>query len=280
MPRPHIEFIQAQILPWEDGRFAEGFPGLAVKMLSRDPDTGACSTVLKFPAGWSLGAENRSAASFEFLVLEGAFSLNGHDYGADTYGYWRAGHKRKGFTSERGAVALGFFGSEPTVTDENGSSRDKDIPFLDLHDMEWVRADIDPDVQFLNLSHKTLRHDEETGDTTLFLQMGAHTHPKGWKERQLYHPCVEEMYLLTGDIVSDVGVMEAGAYFWRPPNLMHGPFGARKGGLAVIRFHDGHHVNLWGDKELEFSLNPPYQPYLPDDLKSLAAKPWSPAPNY
>ncbi len=268
------------MLDWENKRFPEALPDVAVKMLSRDPESGACSTILRLPKGWTLDRDDRLGASFEALVLEGTFTLNGHTFIEDCYGYLPAGHERRGFATETGAVVLGFFGAEPTLAEKDIPHKDDTIPFLNLHDMDWERADIDPDVQFLNLSHKTLRKNKETGDKTLLLQMGAHTHPKGWKERQLYHPCVEEMYLLTGDIISDVGIMEAGAYFWRPPNLMHGPFGARKGGLAVIRFHDGHHVNLWGEEELPFDLTPAYKPYLPDELEDLASKPWSPAPNY
>src|SRR5262245_35783802 len=50
--REHIEFIQAQRLPWEDAT-AKGFDRGKIKLLSTDPDDGSFSAVLRLPAGWS-----------------------------------------------------------------------------------------------------------------------------------------------------------------------------------------------------------------------------------
>jgi hypothetical protein len=75
------------------------------------------------------------------------------------------------------------------------------------------------------------------------------------------------MFLLSGDIVGERGVMVAGAYFWRPPHLWHGPFGSRGGNQCLIRFLGGHHVNHWSKDALRFTFDPPHAPVLPDHLK-------------
>src|SRR5262245_15604655 len=71
--REHIEFIQAQRLPWEDAGSA-GFAGARIKFLSRDPDDGSFSAVLQLPAGWS-----RQAAALpldeEIYVLDGDLEI-------------------------------------------------------------------------------------------------------------------------------------------------------------------------------------------------------------
>ena len=142
--------------------------------------------------------------------------------------------------------------------------------------MPWTRHDIDPSVQFLVLSHKILRHVPETGEKTLLLSSGAQTHPEGWREAQLAHDCVEEMYLLGGDIIGERGTLYEGAYFWRPPGEWHGPFGSRRGSLSLIRFVDGHHRNIWSDEARPFVLEPVHAPELPQPLRALAGKAWEP----
>ena len=48
--RDHIEFVQAQRLPWQDGA-AMGLHGCEIKYLSEDRGTGAFSAVVRYPAG-------------------------------------------------------------------------------------------------------------------------------------------------------------------------------------------------------------------------------------
>jgi hypothetical protein len=86
---------------------------------------------------------------------------------------------------------------------------------------------------------------------------------------QICHPCVEEMYLLSGDLISEYGIGHGGAYFWRPPQIPHGPHGSHGGAFMLIRFVQGSHRNDWTDNKREFLLKPSYQPALPDGLHDL-----------
>jgi hypothetical protein len=279
MPRPHIEFVQAQQLPWRPAAFGRGWEDVEAKVLSRDPGDGACTALLRYPPGWRRGP-HALAASFELFVLDGAFERDGVRHGLDAYAYFPARHACRSFATEAGAVVLAFLDREPGGFEEAQTSAstatDGLVAHLDTHELPWTSADIDPSVQFLRLSHKVLRRAPETGERTVLLATGAQTHPRGWREAQLKHDCVEEMYLLGGDIVSERGTMYEGAYFWRPPGIWHGPFGSRRGSLSLIRLLHGRHANIWSQHEHEFRLDPVHAPVLPVELEPLAAAPWAP----
>ena len=288
MPRPHVEFLHAQQLPWRAAPFpGGGWQGVEAKLLSRDPATGACSALLKLPPGFRRGAY-RLAASQEWLLLEGAMRRGAVDYGLDDYAWLPAGHPGDGWSSDGGAVLLAFFDREPTwidvaaapgvaVTAGADPAMAPAIERLATHELPWTSHDIDPSVQFLRLSHKVLRQVPETGEKTLLLSMGAQTHPRDWREARLAHDCVEEMYLLGGDIIGERGTMYEGAYFWRPPREWHGPFGSRRGSLSLIRFSEGRHHNIWSDDVQPFTLAPPHAPELPPELRGVAGAAWTPS---
>ena len=275
MARPHIEFIHAQDLGWQNGVQPDLLSGLDCKVLSMDDENGACSVILRYPPGWSQNGPLHLAAAHEFLVLDGAMTLSGQEYLADSYGYLPSGFSHENWTTKDGAVVLTFFSSRPDCITGPGNMTEDAVPHLYLHEMKWSSADVDPDLDFLRIAHKILREDEESGAKTMILDCGAQSHPQNWKEGALAHPCVEEMFLLSGDIITERGVMNAGAYFWRPPNIWHGPFGSRHGNLCVIRFLHGHHVNNWSDEKYPFSLTPDHKPDLPEQLKEFADKPFA-----
>ena len=278
MTRPHIEFIHAQQLDWAQNVLPGPWGELDCKTLSSDPDTGACSMLLRYPAGWRRDGVEHLDAALEFLILEGNLTINEQDYGLDCYAYLPRGMTYRSVTSSRGAVALTFFDARPTTHEGEGAVAEDPnapaVPYINLHDMPWSTEGIDPDIaRNRYIAHKRLRHNPETGDTTFVLEGGAHSHADGWQERELRHPCVEEMYLLSGDIVGPQGVIRGGGYFWRPPDIWHGPFASRMGYLGLFRFLDGHHVNIWSDESRPISLTPAHRPVLPPDLQRTAGKP-------
>lgn len=274
MPRPHIEFIHAQELEWQTDILPGALAPVECKTLSKDEATGACSTILRYPKGWSYSGASCLQVDHELLVLDGAIEINGQTYQSDSYGYLPAGCSHENWSSSEGAVVLTFFSAKPEASPDAGTVPDDAIPYIYLHDMAWTSADIDPDVQFLRIAHKMLRQDKEKGESTMILDCGAQTHPRNWKERALKHPCAEEMFLLSGDIAGERGVMHQGAYFWRPPEIWHGPFGSRHGNICLIRFMEGNHVNVWSEDERPFSLTPDFKPDLPEHMKERHGQPF------
>lgn len=280
MTRPHIEFIHAQDLDWKKGVLPGALAELDCKVLSMDDETGACSLILRYPENWSLDGPVHLAGAHEFLVLDGSLTIGEHSYPFDSYAYLPAGFTHESWRTKSEVVALTFFSARPDIAAGPGNMTEDAVPYLYLHEMKWSSADVDPDLDHLRIAHKILREDEESGAKTMILDCGAQSHPLNWEDGALAHPCVEEMFLLSGDIITERGAMHAGAYFWRPPDIWHGPFGSRNGNLCVIRFLDGHHVNNWSDEKYPFTLTPDHKPDLPDDLKHFANRPFKPPTPY
>ena len=278
LDRPQIEFIHAQLLPWRRIGPGNARPDAEYKFLSRDEVDGACSAVIRYPAGWRREAEEHLAVSEEFYVLDGEIELNGITFSHDTYGFVPAGTTRQTMSSPGGATVLTFFNGEPTLHAGTGSGGE--ILRVDALHMPWDMTLNDPKLAHLGISRKDLRADPETGERTFLSMILPHSEPPGLKGPQESHPTVEEAYIVSGSLTGPHGTMYPGAYFWRPPGIPHGPFGTRWGCVALIRFLGGKHVNVWSPTDAPFDFNAPYEPVLPDELAPFAYAPWTPPPRY
>ena len=278
LERPHIEFIQAQVLPWR--RIGPGLarPDCEFKFLSRDATTGACSIVIRYPPGWRREGPEHLAAAEEFYVLDGAIELNGRHYGHDCYGHVPARATRHEMNVYEGAVVLSFFDREPTV--HAGEGEAVDALRVDALHTPWDMSLNDPKLAHLGISRKDLRLDPETGERTLLSMVLPHSEPPGRRGPQEHHPVVEECYVISGSLTGPYGTMRSGAYFWRPPGIAHGPFGTRWGCVMLIRFVGGAHVNEWSTHEAPFDFDTPYRPVLPPELGHYATVPWLDPPRY
>ena len=284
LDREHIEFVQAQMLPWL--RIGAGLarPDAEIKLLSRDDGDGACSVLLRFPAGWSRGGPEHLLADEEFYVLDGEIELNGQVYGQDAYAFLPAGWTRHTTSSRKGCVLLAFYSCDPKLIPEAGDGSAEQspraIPYLDVAAMPWDMTLNDPKLAHLGISRKNLRTDPETGERSFLSLVLPQAIPQDNKGPQETHPIVEEAYLIAGSLTGPQGTMYPGAYFWRPPHIKHGPYGARWGSVSLIRFVGGRHVNVWTTEEAGFDFAAPYLPDLPPRLAHLADIPYTPAPAY
>ena len=282
--RPHIEFVQAQMLPWR--RIGAGLarPDAEIKILSRDPDTGGCSVLMRYPPGWSREGPEHIAADEEIFVLEGALEMGGHYYAQDAYAYLPAGWTRSSMRSEAGCTLLAFYDREPTlVLGEGDGAAEQDaraVPYLDTAAMAWDMTLNDPNLKHLGIGRKNLRTDPVSQERTFLSLILPQASPPGNSGPQEIHPVVEESYLIGGTLTGPQGTMHPGAYFWRPPGIKHGPFGARWGAVSLMRFVGGAHVNVWTPQEAGFSFAAAYDPVLPPELDHVRAQPWTPPPAY
>jgi len=278
LDRPHIEFIQAQLIPWRRIGPGNARPDAEYKFLSRDETTGACSAIIRYPAGWRREGDEHLDVAEEFYVLDGEIELNGVSFGHDTYGYAARGAPRHSMSAAKGAVVLTFFDGEPTL--KAGMGDGPGIIRVDALHMPWDMSLNDPKLAHLGISRKDLRADPGTGERTFLSMILPHSEPPGLKGPQETHPVVEEAYIVSGSLTGPHGTMTPGAYFWRPAGIPHGPFGTRWGCVALIRFVGGRHVNEWSKGEAPFSFDAPYDPVLPDELSPFAWAPWTPPPRY
>src|SRR5690606_1910433 len=107
--REHIDFIQAQNLPWQE---ADSFslPGATMKLLSIDDEDHSFSCVLRLPAGWSRAAAP-SVTDEEMYILEGSLEAGGERLDEHCYSFLPAGAPN-GVSSKDGATLLYFRSGE------------------------------------------------------------------------------------------------------------------------------------------------------------------------
>lgn len=269
MARPWIEFLFTQHLPWAQGLYGGARPDVDSKVLSMDESAGDSSVIIRYPAGWARTAPEALTAEEEFFVLDGAIEINGQMYERECYANLPAGYVRKSAKSANGCVALTFFDSEPALSNDHTGSYNPDnvIEFINTFDMKWDSATADPSLEWMGNRRKVLKWNREYDQKETFLfTTPPHIYPDNWACPTLTHPCVEESFMLAGEITGPYGRMTEGAYFWRPEEKPHGPFGSRDGGFSLIRFKYGKHINVWAEEDLPYHYDFPYKPELPAGL--------------
>lgn len=275
MTRAHVEFIQGQIVPFERGLFGGARPEVMCRTLSRDDESGAASTILKYPPGWRQHGPGTLAADEELFVLEGALEINGKRYGKHVFAHLPAGYQRQSMSSADGAVVLTFFSAEPKSVSARTFDPRRLVEYLDTRRMPGLTGkrphmnsgDWDPS----GTIHKSLYADPETGERTWLIGMM----PYWWTNKAEIHPVVEEEFAIMGDICFPLGVMRAGGYFWRPPGIKHGPFATWGGALHLCRCKGGPFATTWVETDGP-DWDPPYTPILDERTRALLTA----APNY
>jgi hypothetical protein len=259
--RPWIEFVQSQRLPWENGVLSAVRPGVEVKRLSGDTETGACTLVVRYPAGWS-AAGGALEVDDEFLVIDGVLEIDGRRYGNLSYAHLPAGYEARRWSSTEGAVVLEFFSGTPVRALEPLRYDDERlVEYKSGFEVPYT-ANFHPEFP-PGAGRKILYVDPVTRDTTWLLG----TLPVRWNERAEAHPTVEEMYLLAGEVHGNRGVMRPGAYFWRPPSIPHGPYGSLTGSLYLFRTKGGTLSTTYTQTERKFEWWPEYKPVLSPELE-------------
>ena len=260
MARPWIEYVQSQNLPWVAGDLWSVRPGIEAKTLSLDDDNGAASLLIKYPAGWRLDREGALSVDEEFLVLEGELSIGHQTYRDKSYAHLPAGYGRGSMTSASGAVVLTFISGHPSPAQPAAYDRARLVENLDAFAVPYT-GNFHPEFP-PGAGRKTLYEDPITHDQSWILG----TMPMRWAQRAEVHPVVEEMYLLTGESHGNRGVMRPGAYFWRPPQISHGPYGTLTGNLYFFRTKGGPLSTHYVDGGRPFRWWPEYDPALPDSM--------------
>ena len=271
MARPHIEFIQSQVLPFQTGLYGGARPEVEMRILSIDEEHGDASTMLRYPAGWARTEPEYLSEDEEFFVLEGALEINGRQYGKHHYAHLPKGYLRNSQSSSGGAVVLTFFSGEPHAesSDSPGDGFDnkrlvEQIDTLNYPVMEHVGDAMNtPDWDPTGTFHKSLYEDPYTGERTWMIGMMAH-----WSTDLCEtHPVVEEEFSILGDLCFPMGVFRDGGYFWRPPGIEHGPFASWGGTLHLVRCKGGPFATEWS-RSPGPTWHPDYTPILPPDYQA------------
>ena len=233
MTRPHIEFVQSAAVPVESIT-AGPFAGCSARPLSADEETGAFTSLVTVPQGWagSLAGLDRPV---ELFALKGALTLGGRRFGVGCHAWVPSGAADAAAVAAAVAAggaaggALVLVMVEAPRTPAGGPLEIVDSTELPFRDR--TLAAVPP-----GLIVKPLRVDPETGDRTWIAGVAP-----GWEEhRAEIHPTVEEAFVLRGDgLLGERGELTAGCYFWRPPNVRHGPMVTVGGQLVFFRTKGG-----------------------------------------
>jgi hypothetical protein len=277
MARPHIDYLQSQTVPWQPSHWPH-LPGCELKILSRDTDRGSASVLVRYPSGWAAPGPGFLGTGEEFLVLDGLLELDGRRCAQDTFGWFGAGYRHASRSAPDGAVVLAFYDAEPVWTHgEPPADRPAaEARVIDTFELPWAGGD--GDAAFGGQGHlrKVLRDSPDAGAATMLIAAPPHLHPPRWRARQQIHGYAEELFLLSGDVLSNVGQLFPGAYLCRPAGVAHGPYGSRGGGLALRRRHGASVASTFTAHELTLARAPHYQPTLPPGLPAPGPHPWRP----
>lgn len=267
MPREHLEHIQSQMLPWLPCEWP--YPGLDthMKILSLDSDSGGCSVIIRLPSGWRSPVA-AIACDEELLVLDGSLEIEGQELSTHGYAWLPGGTNRGQMYSRSGATLVAFYSEEPRSADSlSGASLENTAIICDTFALPWNSDGMDPAYGEAGMRWKILHEDPAAQDVTMLVSTPPHLIPPNWTGPQETHDCVEEAFVISGDFVSPIGTMHSGAYFWRPPHILHGPYGSIGGNLTLIRTLGHALENNWSEHEVTLSAAPPYRPVVPARLK-------------
>jgi hypothetical protein len=274
MARPHICFVQAQALPWRQR--AVGGQTVAFKTLSRDDETGATTEILRLPTNFWHAGPTAFAATFEFYVLQGSFSLGDVLYRKDSYAWLPAGQGWSGWHSKDGAVVLAMFdGAGPELVAPREVDGSRAIVHINAYDIPWTTG-AEGSVTGKPLSptifSKKLRVDPETAEQSFLYTALPHHPPPKVMPGTFTHPVIEEIFCLSGEYVfGDLGKMGPGGYCWWREGQWHGPAGSETGYNLFIRVHGGPLTNQFNPERAPFSFTPPHRPALPPDMIAYGA---------
>jgi hypothetical protein len=267
--RPHIEFIPSQWLPWQEDALPAARPGIRARVLSRDPDDGSCSLIIEYPPGFTAGAQVLGVDE-ELMVLSGSIEIDGVRYGRHDYAHLPRGLRRRGMHCSAGAQVLSFFSGEPiafpgdsaALPDADPARLVRRIDTRALAPMTGPRKHMASEgFNHGGTVHKLLFDDPLTRDKTWIAGL-----PPYWScDTVERHPVCEEEFALAGDIHMPNGIMLEGAYFWRPPDVAHGPFGTLGGTIHLCRGKGGLYSTRFEPAAKPFRWDAPYQPILPVD---------------
>ena len=232
--------------------------------------------MMKYPTNWILPEAHYLDSDEELFVLEGDLWVGSVRYAKGDYAYLPAGMPRPSMRSDTGAVVMTFHeGTHRTVYGDAPVGLydpTRLIAKIESEKMPWGDPS-DPIVAATanGAGRKLLREDPRVGDRTWLLRFGPDDPKKMTHGRTETHPVVEEVFLMEGEISMPYGTLKPGAYFWRPPDIPHGPVGTLKGLFGLFRCKGGPMTTVWSRDESPMIWSAPYTPVLPPDMVPLAS---------
>jgi hypothetical protein len=223
VPEASVQVDYIEWRPWADARKqphimvgATGQP--RVKVLSKDPESGAETLMYEFPQGWR--ADSLENTVYEnLMVLDGELEVEGETLRKYAYSYRPAGHRTGPVSTLTGAVVIAISGAPGELSSKTP------VPHLDVEAMPWTPRPRPTRVTESSHSYmKILRADEENLDTYYMVRStrGGHS------TETSAHEAPEEGYFLEGEawyydgVTGGRLVARRGTYVHRGAMSLHG----------------------------------------------------------
>lgn len=267
MPRPHIEFVQCQNMDWINRE-----DGTQIKRLNAGASSGEETLLIRYPPDYRQVGGFLLKRAKEFFVLEGAVQMGDRACGLHSYGFIPRGHDPDTWTSEKGATLLLF---RHGWDDPNSGADCAEALQVDTAAMPWDVSTYDPQLSHLRLARKVLRMGPQDSCRTFLLTGMPHGVPPVDALPAEYHDHAEEMFMISGEMWAPEGCLRQGAYFYRPPAIVHGPHVSELGFFQIMRSPGTNFIKThWAETPSPLPIGAEYQPVMPADTPEKWRRPW------
>lgn len=279
--RAHTDYVQSQVVPSRVLGPTNSQPGVLATALSYNAAGDKAVTVIfKYPRGWTMDRSHYVNSDQEFLLLSGQLQLNEVTYGPGDYAYLPAGFPRRMMRSTDGATMLNFYEGEHLAFYADAPpgmyQPEKLILQLRSNHLRWRAArDAGDSAMGRRVRTRLLRQDATSGEQTWLINVAADREQSGLRRHTVRLDTVEEMFVIDGDAHTPLGVMQRGAYAWRAPGTVRGPYGSRSGFTALLRSKGGP-PRFATSTRGGVTWDATYDPSLTEAQRAFAFKPYDP----
>lgn len=209
--------------------------GTFLRVLSTDRDTRALTGLWRIPPGWQHTHSWFRSADESIFVLKGDFCCDGHHHLMGEFVHRGRGTVSHSLRSDSGALLYVMWDGAMQArkhSDRQGIIKGPSV--VDTKKVRHVPTPIAGPPQGITVC--MLHQDAQTGGMIMLVDIEP-----GWSEdRSEHHDCVEESFKISGSIWlmenGEEHILKAGDYFFRPPNIKHGPMRTERGTSSIIRF--------------------------------------------
>lgn len=226
-----------------------------LKTMSKAPD-GSGTYLVRFPSKFVL---NPSELVTQVVILKGWLANEHHRLQELHYLRIPRGIAASEWSAAPDTTAIVFIDDFGKIDDV------ANVVAVDVDAIDW-RGEIDEHFA-PGAARKSIWTEKDSGEELFMLG----TLPLRWNTRAQVHPVVEEVFVLSGELIGQNGVMSPGAYFWRPADIWHGPFGQRAGALLLIRSPGGPLEKKYRDYEEPSPRSPDFGPVAEKEWLSVAS---------
>lgn len=266
MARPYIEFVQTQNVAWTAQP-----DGCEIKRLNVDPVDGEETYLIRYPAGYRSADQGPEDRAEEYLVLDGGITIGGQTQRYHGYGFTPRGASSGSRESEGGATLIVFrYGRN----DPDSAAGVSEPIALDPSTLPWDMTPSVTHIAHLRLARKVLRLGPNDSSRTFLLIGLPHGMPDRPEMPAEIHDHFEEMFMLQGEMWTPEGLIRPGAYFYRPPEIVHGPHVSEAGFFQIMRAGANYVRTTWTDP-VPLPIGQGYSPKIPAGTPESWTRPWT-----